>query len=258
MVGLEEYERLRHDPGVPPLMFQRWRDLLFLHRAVDPDLVRPLLPMGLEVDTFPDEEGNERAWVGLVPFRMEGIRPRGGLAVPRLSGFPETNVRTYVHREGREPGVWFFTLEAARWLACRYARASFGLNYKHARMRVTREGDRVAYRGSRLDAPGPADYAIEAELGAPVPQPEPGSLEFFLVERYLLYALRRDALVTGRVAHPPYALRAARLAACEENVLASAGLPGGDWDHVCFSEGVDVRVYAVTAIPQTPPGPARS
>ncbi|MCB8933219.1 MAG: DUF2071 domain-containing protein [Chthonomonadaceae bacterium] len=229
-------------------MHQRWTDLLFLHASLEPEVVRPLLPAGLDLDTYPDAEGREKAWVGLVPFRMSGIRPRGLPALPWLSAFPETNVRTYVHRNGRDPGVWFFSLEAARWLACRFARATFGLNYRHARMQVSREGDRITYRGRRLEAPKPAELAIEAVLGPRLPQPEPGSFEFFLVERYLLYSMHRGSMVTGRVAHEPYALRSASVASCSEQLLARAGIAAGPWEHVCFSEGVDVRVYPVARV----------
>lgn len=229
-------------------MFQRWRDLLFLHLSAEPAAIARLLPDGLELDTYPDEQGRERAWIGLVPFRMSGIRARGGLAMPWLSAFPETNVRTYVHRKGKQPGVWFFSLEAARWLACRFARTTFGLNYKHSRMSVARRGNQVEYTGRRQDPPTPGEYRIEATLGEALPQPKPGSFEFFLIERYLLYSMHRGAMVTGRVAHEPYALRSAEVVSSVETLLAAAGIPSEPWKHACFSEGVDVRVYGVERV----------
>ena len=78
-------------------MFHEWRDLLFLHFATEPEPIQALLPPGLTLDTFPDEMGRERAWVGLVPFRMQGVRLRGLPPLPGTHAFPETNVRTYVH-----------------------------------------------------------------------------------------------------------------------------------------------------------------
>ena len=81
-------------------MRQRWADLLFLHWSVPPESLRPLLPSGLVLDTF---EG--RAYVGLVPFTMTGVRPVWFPAVPGLSNFHETNVRTYVLGPDGEPGV---------------------------------------------------------------------------------------------------------------------------------------------------------
>src|SRR4051812_28039989 len=79
-------------PGGVAVMRQRWRELLFLHWEVDPGVIRPLVPRGLDLDLF---EG--RAYVGLVPFTMMGVRPVGLPSVRWLSNFHETNVRTYVH-----------------------------------------------------------------------------------------------------------------------------------------------------------------
>jgi uncharacterized protein len=82
----------------PWLFRMRWLDLLFAHWPVASDELAARLPAGLELDTF---EG--RAWLGIVPFTMADVAPRGVPAVPRFSTFPEINVRTYV-RHGGEPG----------------------------------------------------------------------------------------------------------------------------------------------------------
>src|SRR3954453_2487739 len=121
-------------PGIRAVMRQSWRDLLFVHWACDPDAIRALIPEGLELHVL---EG--RAYVGLVPFTMTGVRPVGLPSVPWLSSFHETNVRTYVHRGGRDPGVWFFSLDAANPIAVRLARKLFHLPYHDARMFLERE-----------------------------------------------------------------------------------------------------------------------
>ena len=79
-------------------MIHRWDLLTFLHWSYEPAEVAALLPDGLEVETF-----GGRAWVGLVPFAML-VRPPRIPAVPWMSRFCETNVRTYVRgprRHGR-------------------------------------------------------------------------------------------------------------------------------------------------------------
>ncbi len=81
------------------VMRQNWRDLLFLHWPFPPEVVRPLVPPALDLDLF---AGN--AYVGLVPFTMTGVRPVACPPVRGLSSFHETNVRTYVHYQGRSPG----------------------------------------------------------------------------------------------------------------------------------------------------------
>jgi uncharacterized protein len=94
-------------------------------------VLRPLVPPGLLIDLY-----DGLGYVGLTPFLVRGARP--ALAPAALSlDFLETNVRTYVHVDGREPGV-SFSLDAAPLLAMGAARAAFGLPYFHARMRTYR------------------------------------------------------------------------------------------------------------------------
>lgn len=238
---------LRERPHGKTVMLQSWRDLLFLHATVDPADIQALLPEGLTVDTFPDSNGRERAWIGLVPFRMFGIRPIRLPAAPWLSAFPETNVRTYVTHPKSGPGVWFFSLDAARWLACKYARQFFSLPYMHARMRVRRVVDHIEYKSERLERPA-ARLEIAAEIGKELPYAQAGTLEFFLVERYQLFSYRRGKIFSGRVFHAPYPLRSAEVSSCSQNMVQALGMPCGDWEHVCFSEGVDVEIFGIKSV----------
>jgi uncharacterized protein YqjF (DUF2071 family) len=254
-----------HDPSVPidrlsatirpdrrAVMRQDWRELLFLHWSVPPEMLRPLVPPGLELDLF---EG--RAYVGLVPFTMKGVRPVGLPPFPPVSDFHETNVRTYVHVGGRDPGVWFFSLDVANPLAMLAARAWFHLPYHHARMHLVRPNNSgaISYTGRRLwPGPRPASYAIEA---APIGTPAPaavGTLEHFLVERYLLYASRRGQLDRGQVHHTPYPIQAAEVRALDETLLAAAGIARPDDPPLAhFARGVDVEVFALQPARLTTP-----
>ena len=225
-------------------MRQRWRDLLFLHFACDPAEIAPMLPPGLSVDTFPDGDGVERAWVGLVPFMMRDVRWAFAPRIPGTHTFPETNVRTYVHREGKDPGVWFFSLDAANPLAVATARVAFALPYFQASMSLARSGDRIEYAGRR----GPESYRIHANLDGTASDPAPGNLDFFLVERYLLYAYRRGRLMSGRVHHTPYALRSVSTDPLDEALVGAAGIAVRPFSHQVFSEGVDVEVFPLRTI----------
>jgi uncharacterized protein YqjF (DUF2071 family) len=144
-------------PSSPWVMRQKWHDLLFMHWRIPPQTLRPLVPAALELDHF---EGS--AWLGVVPFRMTGVRLRGTPAIPGLSAFPELNVRTYVSAGGK-PGVWFFSLDAASAIAVAAARAWFHLPYFRARMSLEAHGDEIRYqshrthricRGRRKNLPG--------------------------------------------------------------------------------------------------------
>ena len=128
-VSWQERVAMQSRPDGKVIYKQKWRDLLFMHYPMDPNEMRPHLPEGLDMDLYPDHQGRPSAWVGVVPFRMEGIRPKAGPATPWLSSFPETNVRTYVHRDGKDPGVRFLSLDSSRCAACNIARRKQELAY---------------------------------------------------------------------------------------------------------------------------------
>lgn len=221
---------------------QRWRDLAFVHWEVPVAALRPHVPARLELDTW---EG--RAFLGLVPFAMRDIRP-SWLPRPMAQDFLETNLRTYVHQGGREPGVWFFSLEASSWLAVIAARLGWALPYHHARMSMVREGERLDYATERRrdGARALVSWTPGRRLGAS----EPGTVEHFLLERYVLYAERGGRLYRGRVHHPAYVARTATLHRMEETLAAAAGLPGlaGEPAFVHACDGVDVEMFGLEAV----------
>jgi uncharacterized protein len=236
-------------PEQRAVMRQKWRDLLFLHWPVDPQALRRLIPPQLELDLF---EGT--AYVGLVFFTMTGVRPVWLPPVWGLSTFHETNLRTYVRLGDRDPGVWFFNLEAANSIAVRLARALFHLPYHRARMFVERErgGDQetgtsttIVYAGVRQwPGPLPASYATRATAAGPARVAEPGTLEHFLIERYILYSQSADRLLQGRVHHSPYPVQSARAHSIDETLLNTWTIQRPDTAPLAhFSIGVDVEVF---------------
>lgn len=231
--------------------YQTWSDLLFVHWRVPAVELRPLLPAGVEID-----ERDGSAWVGLVLFHMSGVRPWWFPAVPGVSEFHETNVRTYVTYRG-EPGVWFFSLEAAHSLAVRVARWRWRLRYFRAEMSITRHGSQMEYRSRRLwPPPVPAHTDVVAEIGdwlpnaGPQGEARPDTLEFFLAERYLLFTeLAPGRIARGQVHHRPYPLRTAKLQRCDQSLLASAGMHvTSPPAHVLFSPGVTVDIFPLREV----------
>lgn len=235
----------RFRPPGRVVMRPRWRELLFLHWELPPEDVQRLLPEGLEVDLF---EG--RAFVGLVPFRMENVRPNFVPDLKRFghfySRFPELNVRTYVVRD-EVPGVWFFSLDAASSLAVLTARSWFSLPYFKARMRLRKWERGFDFWSKRLwPAPFDARCRVRFEPRGEAKVAEAGSLEEFLVERYVLYSKRGKQLFRGRVFHEPYLVQGAEVSGLRENCLRAAGFERpAKAPHILFSSGVDVEVWGI-------------
>lgn len=217
-------------PSRPVVMYQNWHHLLFLHWAVPAAQLRPPVPRELDLDLF---EG--QAYIGLTPFTMTGVRPRGVPAARPVSDFHETNVRTYVHRSGRDPGVWFLSLDASNALAVLGAQLAFGLPYKFARIQFALgPGDGHAATGDRpgIDyclrrrwpGPIPAHCDVRYAPQGPVSVPRVGTLEFFLAERYLLYSIWGVHLYLSRIHHAPWPLQRATVPALDETLIRAAGI----------------------------------
>jgi uncharacterized protein YqjF (DUF2071 family) len=232
----------RRPPGLL-VGYQEWRRLLFLHWPVSPELVRPLVPQSLSLDLY-----DGAAYVGLIPFFVQAARPLGP---PRALGllFLETNVRTYVHLDGRDPGVYFFSLDAASLAAVLGARIGLGLPYFVASGRERLEGAQVDYALQRLTGSRPLCH-VRYEVGEPRGPAEPNTLDHFLIERYLLHVQRGPTLWTVQVHHRPYPLHQARLLKLEDELIGAAGIqvPIG-MPLVHYASGVDVEIFAPRVTP---------
>lgn len=204
-------------PAAPWLMTQTWHDLLFAHWRVDPARLRLRVPAAFPLDHF---DGG--AWIGIVPFRMTNVAPRGCPALPGLSAFPELNVRTYVRVEDR-PGVYFFSLDAASLAAVLGARVLLNLPYFHADMQVDAAGEGTLYRSRRRRGVARFD-ATYGPVGSPRP-PLHGTLEHFLTERYCLYHLsHRGRPYRLEIHHPPWPLQPASAAITRNTMVEAAGI----------------------------------
>jgi uncharacterized protein len=227
-------------PSRPWVLAQQWHHLLFAHWPLPLATLRPLIPAGLEVDTFGGE-----AWVGVVPFRMMGVHRRGIPAAAWYSEFPELNVRTYV-RVGDRPGVYFFSLDASSPAAVWTARRWAGLPYFRADMDVGHEGETIVYR-SRRTHPGapPAEFAARyAPVGAPF-RADPSTLEHWLTERYCLYTVN-DKGVPRRleVHHAPWPLQPARAEITLNTMASAAGIALPNIPPIChFARRLDVVTW---------------
>ena len=228
-------------PDRTAIMHQRWAELGFLHWPVPVAALRGIIPRALTIDAH---EG--QAYVGVVPFTVTGARPMLMPPLPWVSDFHEVNVRTYVHLDGADPGVWFFSLDASNPVVVAAARALFLLPYHHARMEMDVDPGGIDFRSERTGA-ATAACALRYE---PMGRAEPaaaGSLEHFLAERYLLYTASDGRLWQAQVHHEPYPLQAARAQVLREGLVAAAGIERPDEPPplVHFAREVNVEIFAL-------------
>jgi hypothetical protein len=237
-------EHLEHRPWPVPerrwTVGQTWSDLLFAHWRVPSDTLRDHLPPELEL-----EEHDGSAWLGIVPFRVSGQRLRGVLPVPGLSSFLELNVRTYVRAADGKPGVWFFSLDATSRVAVEVARRLYRLPYFQARIATEQLGPWIDVECARSGEPGrvfSGRYQPEGEIF----HAEPGSLEWFLTERYCLYATdATGALYRAEIHHDLWPLQAAGVE-IELTTIAPFRLGGSPLCH--FSRRQDVVIWPLARV----------
>jgi uncharacterized protein len=264
-LSLADRLAVRARPSGPSLMRQNWGKLLFMHWAIEPAGLRPLIPAELSIDTF-----DGHAWIGVVPFTMWGIRASFLPPIPGTSAFHELNVRTYVHYQG-VPGVWFFSLDAAHRLAVWGARAFYHLPYFNATMRLQQTEKTIDYSSERTDAltyqqffesekdvfPGrlggndfpQATLKAKWRIGEALPKATQDSIEFFLTERYCLYSVRRGRLYRSRIFHDPWRLRAAKIESFQSTMIESLGIATPPEDPLLhYAEAIEVDIWPLRKI----------
>ena len=207
-------------PDSPWVMRQTWHDLLFAHWRVEADALRRFVPRPFPLDVYEGE-----AWVGIVPFRMTNVAPRGVPAMPWLSAFPELNVRTYVTVEGK-PGVYFFSLDAANPVAVHVARRFARLPYFTATMRCEEHDGWIHYRSRRDPRSELARFEARYRPTSVAQPPVAGTLEYFLTERYRLYTIGPSGTTYSLdIHHPPWPLQTAEADIRVNTMADAAGLP---------------------------------
>jgi uncharacterized protein YqjF (DUF2071 family) len=222
-------------------MHHTWDKLLFIHWKVPVNTLRALIPEPLEIDTFDGE-----AWAAITPFTMRNVRPVFLPAVPGVSEFHEVNVRTYVHLNG-VPGVWFFSLDTNSRLTVAGARMFYHLPYYQAD--ISMSGDaQIEYQMERGGAEATLDARSTIESGSPAIA-NPGTLEFFLTERYCLYTEHSGSIYRCRINHEPWPLRPAKIEHLETDLFAVNGLPEStEAPHVIAGGPVHVEVWPIEAV----------
>ena len=197
-------------------MVQTWNDLLFAHWPVRPEALRQLVPNELPLDTF-----DGQCWIAVTPFHMTGVRPRFVPPLTGLSAFPELNVRTYV-TVGGKAGVYFFSLDAASRTAVWAARVSYHLPYFFARMEVNEKDGGFEYRSWRVQQE--ARLRVQYSPVRAVQLRTPGTLEYWLTERYCLYTVVHGSVFRAEIHHEQWPLQDAEAEIAENTMASAAGI----------------------------------
>jgi len=234
-------QHVDHRPWPLPASGWRWRqswlELAFIHYRADARELQRGLPKQVRIQEF---DGS--AWVGVVPFRMAGVRPR---RVPEWLGlpeFPELNVRTYVEAEGKS-GVWFFSLDAQSRRLVAGGRQLYGLSYHYAEMAMGYDGDWTTFESRRRE--GGVTFTGRYRPKSEVYHAVPGTFDHWATERYCLYSRAPSGVVVRvNVHHVPWPLQRAEVQIVRSDLLRAAGLQAREDPPIChFSTGVEALSF---------------
>lgn len=227
-------------PQQPWIVRQDWIDLCFCHWEMEPQVLQKLLPNSLEIDTF---EG--KAYIGIVPFRMDKVRFRFVPSVPYISSFPELNIRTYV-RFGEKHGVFFFSLDAHSQIAVWFGRRFFHVPYHYAHMQNISVENGWTYISKRISSSNSNDAPALFEA-TQIPDGDTyyateGSLLHFLTERYCFFSHRPDGkLICSDVHHAPWPIKNSNIEIVHNSLLQKFGIQNPQKpDLVHASSGVPI------------------
>lgn len=193
-------QSISHRPYSLPLgnwsYYQEWNDTLFMHWKIPLADLREIVPEQLSIDEF---EGN--AWVSLVPFTMEKIRPRFLPHWGIVSNFHEINLRTYVTHNGK-PGVYFINIEGHKHLSVFLSKALSGLPYGKAIVNRSQKDKLHSYISTNKIK----NFSLAAEYEIDEQPYTKTLLDKFLTERYCLYLDKGDALYRYDTHHEEWKL----------------------------------------------------
>lgn len=222
---------------------QKWRNLLFLHWQCEAADIQQTLPKGLFVDTF---EGN--AYFSVAAFLMEDVRLGYLPAIPGFSHFIEINTRTYIYDEYGTVGVWFYTMDLNSYLCARLAKKAFSLPYLHAQLRNGTAGSSQFITGNRKDHPQTSIQFNFDPIENPIYFAQEGTLDYFLVERYVMFAEASSRLYNARVRHTPYPLQSVKIKSFNPGLINAYPFVNDGYVSAHYSSGVDVDVYPMKAV----------
>lgn len=202
-----------------PIFFSAWKRTVFIHFEVDPDVLQAEVPFELDL-----RDG--RAYVSLVAFHMEKMRPRfggklGALCVAPVATHEFLNIRTYV-REGNESGIYFLAEYLPNRISLLLGPALYGLPYRHGKLTYEHFPEQTGIHGHVTDGVKTLSYeGPKCELNHS--QCEAGTLDEFLLERYTAFTYRNGTKRFFRIWHPPWPKQDVAIDLRETTLLSTSG-----------------------------------
>jgi uncharacterized protein len=186
-----------------PLFHADWLRAVFIHYEVDAECLQRAVPFELDLDAG-------RAYVSLVAFTMQGMRPciggkLGALLLKPIAGHGFLNVRAYVrHRD--ETGIYFLAEWLSNPLSVALGPRLFGLPYRRGRLEYEHRHETGLLEGTVLSGTGGdrLKYAAEIDPSAKFEPCDAGSRDEFLLERYTAFTEIGTHRRFFRIWHPPW------------------------------------------------------
>ena len=229
----EILETTQHRLSKPPTeswkYYQEWNEALFLHWQVELEELKRLVPKELEIDLF---EG--KAWVSIVAFKMERIRPKNLPSFPPISNFEEINIRTYV-KSNDKAGVYFLSIEGGKKISCLIARGVSQLPYRYSE--IERFNNEIHSNNAQFNDSLIAQFTCGEKIIAKT------ALDTWLTERYALTQDTEKTINEFEIHHLEWTLNKVDLKKLEFNYSKFANLIKGKPDITQYSEGVKVLAW---------------
>ncbi|KAA9031579.1 YqjF family protein [Niallia endozanthoxylica] len=224
------------------IMRQRWRNLLFSHWPIPPEILRRHIPSALEIDTY-----QGYAYLGVIVFVIEGIHPRGLSSISLTPVFPEVNLRTYVHYQGK-PGVFFLSLDVEDWASYTIARRWYRLPYKKASILFQKDGETCICQSVRKGTIDPSiSFGVKYEPTSELYFPKEGTLDYWLTERYCLFSTNNGSnIYSGEIHHQPWPLQKAEAEISKNTLFTPFKMEGVEGKPIYhFSKGLDTLFWNI-------------
>ncbi len=191
--------------------------------------LRKLVPTDLELDLFED-----KAWISVVAFSMEKVRPKNLPAFPPLSNFDEINIRTYVKYNGK-PGVYFLSIEAGNKLSCQMAKSLSELPYRFSKMN-RKVGN---YHSNNLQYSD--DFSLDFKISQKII--EKTEWDKWLTERYALFQENKGFINQFEIHHLEWPIKNIEIQKLKIDYPRFNSLMDESPDLVHYSKGVQVIAW---------------